>query len=49
MAGPDVNLRLLRAGSPMGASERRSLVRTWHRLNAVRLGALAVAWWSLRC
>jgi hypothetical protein len=45
---PNVNLRLLRAGSPMSASERRHLVRTWHRLNAARMGALAIVWWSLR-
>ncbi|WP_367129727.1 anthrone oxygenase family protein [Saccharothrix sp. HUAS TT1] len=43
-----VNLRLLRGGTPPGADERRRLLRTWHRLNLVRLAALAVAALALR-
>jgi hypothetical protein len=43
-----VNLRLLRAGTPISAAEGRSLVRTWQRGNVVRLLLLGIAAWALR-
>jgi hypothetical protein len=43
-----VNLRLLRGGKPVSATECRRLVRSWHRGNLVRLLVLAVAAWALR-
>jgi hypothetical protein len=43
-----VNLRLLRSGKPVSATECRRLVRTWHRGNLVRLLVLAVAAWATR-
>ncbi|WP_433260545.1 DUF1772 domain-containing protein [Actinosynnema sp. CS-041913] len=43
-----VNLRLLRSGKPLSATERRSLATTWHRGNLARLAALTVAAWALR-
>jgi mannose/fructose/N-acetylgalactosamine-specific phosphotransferase system component IIC len=43
-----VNLRLLHSGKPLGATECRRLVKTWHRGNLVRLLVLAVASWALR-
>jgi hypothetical protein len=45
---PTVNVRLLGDSGSMSASERRRVVRTWHRLNVARLAALAVAWWAFR-
>jgi hypothetical protein len=42
-----VNLPLLYDG-PMTASERRRLIRTWHRTNAVRLVALVGASLAMR-
>lgn len=42
-----VNVRLLTSEKPLGERERRRLVATWHVVNAVRLGALAVAMASL--
>ena len=37
-----VNLRLLDGGAPVGPDERRALVSRWHRVNRIRLVALAV-------
>lgn len=45
---PTVNLPLLGDGAHASAARRRRLLGTWHRLNGVRLAALAVAWWSMR-
>jgi len=42
-----VNLRLLTSDEPLSAQDRDRLVATWHRTNAVRLVALAVASVSL--
>lgn len=42
-----VNLRLLR-GEPLSESDRGRLLRTFHRANAVRLVAVAVAAFALR-
>ena len=38
-----VNRQLLRGGTRPGATESRNMVRTWHRVNLVRLLALAAA------
>lgn len=38
-----VNVRLLTSGAPLTEHERRGLVDTWHRVNAIRLGLLAGA------
>jgi Domain of unknown function (DUF1772) len=43
-----VNLRLLRTGEPLSAADRRRLVTRWHRVNMIRLVALAVAAAALR-
>jgi hypothetical protein len=43
-----VNLPLLHGDMPIGASERRRLIRTWHRTNAVRLVALVGASLAMR-
>lgn len=43
-----VNVRLLREGNRLPAAERRELVTRWHRVNAVRLVALATTGASLR-
>jgi hypothetical protein len=43
-----VNLRLLRAGTPIDAAEGRGLVRTWQRGNVVRLLLLGIAALALR-
>jgi hypothetical protein len=38
-----VNIALLTHHGPLPAARRRQLVRTWHRLNTVRLVCLAIA------
>lgn len=43
-----VNLPLLHGDVPVSASERRRLIRTWHRTNAVRLVALVGASLAMR-
>ncbi|QWF83757.1 DUF1772 domain-containing protein [Amycolatopsis sp. CA-230715] len=43
-----VNLRLLRGGAPLTEAQLTDLGRHWHRANAVRLAALAVAMGALR-
>lgn len=42
------NTRLLRPAAPLSPTERRRLVRSWHRTNALRLVALGVASEALR-
>jgi hypothetical protein len=42
-----VNLRLLQSNEPLSVTERRRLVKTFHRGNLLRLLALAVAMWAL--
>jgi Domain of unknown function (DUF1772) len=41
-----INVRLFVAGHPLTPPERQALLRTWYRLNAVRLLVLAAAWAS---
>jgi hypothetical protein len=41
------NLRLLQSKEPLSVTERRRLVKTFHRGNLLRLLALAVAKWAL--
>lgn len=43
-----VSLPLLRGNTPMSATERRRLIRTWHRTNAVRMVALVGASLAMR-
>lgn len=43
-----VTLPLLHGEVPAGISDQRRLIRTWHRTNAVRLVAVAVASLALR-
>jgi len=42
-----VNLRLLASDEPLSEDDRRRMFAVWHRMNAVRLVALAVATASL--
>lgn len=39
-----VNVKLFVAGHPVTPAERDVLLRTWHRLNLIRIAALAAAW-----
>jgi hypothetical protein len=41
-----VNRRLFVAGQPLTPQQRKALLRTWYRMNALRLFALAGAWLS---
>jgi hypothetical protein len=44
----DVNLRLLRGSTPLGADETDRLIKTWHRGNLLRMSCLTVAAWASR-
>jgi hypothetical protein len=43
---PVVNRKLFVAGHPLTPGERDRLLRTWYRLNTVRIAALGIAWLS---
>ncbi|GAA2757602.1 hypothetical protein [Actinopolymorpha rutila] len=43
-----LNLRLFFAAEQVPAAERQELLRTWYRLNAVRLATAAGAWVATR-
>jgi hypothetical protein len=43
-----VNLQLLSGSAPVPDGERRRMLATWHGANAVRLAAVASAWFALR-
>lgn len=44
----DINLRLFFASTPPAPAERHELLRTWQRLNVVRLVAALGAWAAFR-
>ncbi|MFD2077762.1 protein of unknown function [Actinopolymorpha cephalotaxi] len=43
-----LNLRLFFTSGPLPTAEREKLLRTWYRLNAVRMAATAAAWIAAR-
>ena len=45
---PVLNTKLFVAGDPLTRDERDRLLRTWYRLNAVRMVALGAGWLALQ-
>jgi Domain of unknown function (DUF1772) len=45
---PAVNTKLFVAGHPLTRSERDRLLRTWYRLNTIRIVALGAGWLALQ-